>query len=1167
MIQRAFWKDFWRTLGKSVTRFLSILAITALGVGFYAGITATEPDMILSADRYYQAQNLADFSILSPLGFRPEDIEQIRQLPGIQTAEPRSFKDVFLADPAGRRLTVRLTGHDANDTLNRPLLLDGRLPEASGEIVLEGGGELNMTLDIPIGAILTASVPNGEKISDSLAGQTFTVVGHVQSPKYISMERGQTNIGDGSIDAYGLVSAADFVVERAMLVEVRTAASRSLVAYSEDYSRHLDELEPGLLAMGQAAVGAETAELRAELQENKDKLLGEKRQAEQKLVAAGLALRDAELQIGDGERELAEQEAIFRAELLEGETELEDGRKIYYDGVLDYLAGHDRWLAGYMAWQDSRAQLQQAQAELDQGKLKLEQGEKDLADAKLQLDAAREQLALLEQAITALRQIRAGIPASPGPGLPEAEFKRLLSLVREFSPELADYIETYYDPSDPDMLDQLRAFLDTSLAQLERTYQEGLAEYEAGLAEYEAGQQELARQKTAYEAGLAEVKAGQASLDKAKVQIDSGKAELDLARRRLDQAKVKLDAGELDLIRGELELDEELARGRAELEAARQELAEGRREYEAGKETLLAEIAKAEAEIREAQRQLVEIPQEWFVSTREANPGYSGFGDDAARIGAVARIFPVFFFLVAALVCLTTMTRMVEEERTQIGTLKALGYSTFAISAKYLAYALLASVSGSVIGLLTGFWIFPATIMNAYAIMYAIPEFITPPHVITGLLATGLALATTLLAALSASLNALKAVPAVLMQPKAPRPGKRIMLEQITPLWKRLSFSQKLAARNVFRYKQRLLMTVIGIAGCTALLLTGFGLKDSINAIVGKQFDEIFLYDGLVMSNTEKDGAEAELDAALSSEEGLESYLKTRSESVAVVVGHSSQTHAATLLVPSQSEPFERYFDLHERVSGRKLSLNSGGVIVSEKLADLLSLDVGDAITFRDTENRTYSAPVSGIAENYLTHYLFMSPQTFDQITFRTPESNGAVFILKDPDSFDASAFQERLLSHDTILGSMLTLSLAEEFAKTIGSLDLVVLVLIAAAGALAFVVLYNLISINITERIREIATIKVLGFRDREVSLYVFRENIVLTLIGTLAGLLLGVTLHRFVMDTMEIDSIMFGKTIHWTSFLFSLLLTALFSILVNAVMHGRLRKIKMVESLKSVE
>ena len=1167
MSRRAFWKDFWRTLRKSATRFLSIMAITALGVGFYAGITATEPDMILSADRYYQAQNLADFSILSPLGFRPEDIGQIRQLPGIQAAEPRYFKDVFLTDPAGQRLTVRLTSHAAGDRLNRPLLLDGRLPEAADEIVLEGGGELNMAAELPIGSSLTASVPNGEQLADSLASQTFTIVGHIQSPQYISMERGQTNIGDGTIDAFGLVSTSTFLAERVMLVQVRTEDSMALTAYTEAYDQHLDTLEHDLLAMGQAAVGAETAELRAKLQENKDKLLSEKRQAEQKLVAAGLALRDAELKIEDGERELAEQEARFRAELLDGKTELEDGRKAYYDGMLDYLAGYDSWLAGYLTWQNSREKLQQAQAELALGKLKLEQGEKDLASGKQQLDAANEQLAMLSQTVTALKQIRAGIPDSPGPGLSEADFARLLATVREFSPELADYIETYYDPNDPDMLEQLRAFLDTSLAQLERTYQEGLAEYQAGLSEYEAGKKELARQQAAYTAGLAEVRVGQASLDKGKIQIDSGKAELDLARRRLDQAKVKLDAGELDMIRGELELDEELARGRAELEAARPELAEGRSEYEAGKETALAEIAKAEAEIREAQRQLVEIPQEWFVSTREANPGYSGFGDDAARIGAVARIFPVFFFLVAALVCLTTMTRMVEEERTQIGTLKALGYSTFAISAKYLAYALLASSSGAVLGLLTGFWIFPATIMNAYAIMYAIPEFITPPHLATGLLATGLALATTLLAALSASLSALKAVPAVLMQPKAPRPGKRIILERIAPLWKRLSFSQKLAARNVFRYKQRLLMTVIGIAGCTALLLTGFGLKDSINAIVGKQFDEIFLYDGLVMIDTEKNGAEAELDSVLSGEEDLESYLKTRSESVAVVVGHSSQTHAATLLVPSQSESFERYFDLHERVSRQKLSLNSGGVIVSEKLADLLALDAGDTITFRDTENRTYSAPVSGITENYLTHYLFMSPQTFDQITFRTPASNGAVFTLKDPDAFDASAFQERLLAHDTILGSMLTLSLAKEFAKTIGSLDLVVLVLIAAAGALAFVVLYNLISINITERIREIATIKVLGFRDREVSLYVFRENIVLTLFGTLAGLLLGVTLHRFVMDTMEIDAIMFGKTIHWTSFLFSLLLTALFSVLVNAVMHGRLRKIKMVESLKSAE
>jgi hypothetical protein len=433
------------------------------------------------------------------------------------------------------------------------------------------------------------------------------------------MERGQTNIGDGSIDAYGLVSAADFVVERAMLVEVRTAG----IAVPCRLQRRLRP-PPGkagaeLLAMGQAAVAPRPPTAR--------RASGEQGQAAWRKAPGGtktgrrrVALRDAELQIEDGERELAEQEAIFRAKLLEGKTELEDGRKVYYDGMLDYLAGHDRWLAGYMAWQDSRDQLQQAQAELDQGKLKLEQGERTW----------RRQAAVgtRQGSADAARTGHHGptpnprrYPGQPGPGLPEAEFKRLLSLVREFSPELADYIETYYDPSDPDMLDQLRAFLDTSLAQLERTYQEGLAEYEAGLAEYEAGKQELARQKIAYEDGLAEVKAGQASLEQGKGpdrQRQSGACTWPGAR--LDQAKVKLDAGELDLIRGELELDEELAQGRDELEAARQELEKGAANTKRGKETRLAANRQGGGESARPSASWSRYPRNGSSRRREANP-------------------------------------------------------------------------------------------------------------------------------------------------------------------------------------------------------------------------------------------------------------------------------------------------------------------------------------------------------------------------------------------------------------------------------------------------------------------------------------------------------------------------------------------------------------------
>lgn len=1166
MAVSSFFKDFLRTLGKSLTRFLSIVAIIALGVGFFAGITATEPDMILSADRYYQQQNLADFSIISPIGFTDEDLAQIRLVPGVQTVQPGYFKDVFLTLEEGTRATVRLSSLAAEDTLNRPLVIEGRLPQQGGEVAIEAGALFNGSAAVEIGSILAVSLANDESLAEHLSVTELTVVGKVQSPLYISFDRGQTNIGDGTLDYYALTVPQSFALERFVQVAVRTADSASLMAYTAAYEQHLGPVETALGSLGIAVVGAETQQLRKELNNGKEELLQNKRAADKELSDAKMALREAELAILSGETELNRQESAYTEELTRQKEKLERGRADYHAGMMLYFAGYDQWLEGYTTWQEQRDRLTEAKMQLDDAQNQIDQGERELEAAQTQLSDAKQQLELLDQTVDALQQIRAAIPPD-APGLSQAEFDQLLESIRQFAPELATYIEAYYNPDDPAMLQQLADFIDASLAQLLQAQQEARADYEAGVAEYEAGVVLLAEKKREYDEGRKTVDQGLLQLNAGKAELDKGKAELDRSRVQLDKAKAELDEGELALIRGELKLQQELEQGRAELEEARNQLAEANQTYESQKEEALAKIAAAEEEIRTAERQLVEIPVQWFVYTRDANPGYSGFGDDARRIGAVARVFPFFFFLVAALVCLTTMTRMVEEERMQVGTLKALGYSNLAIAAKYLLYALLASLLGSIIGLLTGFWIFPATIMRAYGIMYQIPEFLTPPHFDKGVLSVGLAMGTTVFAALAASLNELRAVPAALMQPRAPKPGKRIFLEYVRPLWQRLSFSQKLAARNVFRYRQRLLMTVIGIAGCTALLLTGFGLKDSINAIVGKQFDEIFLYDGQLMINTENNGAEQELDRLLAANTDLSSSMKVMQESVTIVGENASMTHAASLVVPEDASRIDTYFDLHERQTGNQLSLFTGGAIISEKLADLMRLQTGDTLTFTDSENRTYTVPVSGIMENYLTHYIFMSAEAFDRITFRAPAYNGAVFNFTDATDMDEQAFQEDLLAHEVVLGSFFTGKLAEEFSKTIGSLNLVVLVLIISAGALAFVVLYNLISINITERVREIATIKVLGFRDLEVSAYVFRENVVLTVLGTLAGLLTGVFLHRYVMDTMEIDTIMFGKAIHWSSYLLSVLLTLLFSFLVNAVMHGRLRRIKMVESLKSVE
>lgn len=1169
MKRSSFVRDIRRSMLKSKARFLSILAIISLGVGFFAGINATEPDMVLSADRYYKDSRLADFRLISPLGFRLEDIEAVRQADGVEAVQEGYAKDVFLASASGATSVVRLFSYDEADYsgqkgLTVPQVREGRLPANPGEIAVESG--MNVPDEIQVGGTLTVSLPNGDELDKSLATSTFTVVGRIVSPMFIDFERGQTNIGDGSIAYFAYVPKQDFKMEKATDLFVRTNGTATLTAYSDAYKMHIEPIKDRFDELGLAAVGAQTQLLRDKLNEGKAELQTNKDKAEKELADGEQKLQDAEKKILDGEKELAANEKKYTQELADKRVLLEKGRADLNQGLIQYFAGYTRWLEGYISYLDGRDQLNVAKQQLDDAKVRIDQGEQDLALAKVQLDATRTALDTMKASLDSMKQTRDSLPAN-GTALTEAQFNALLADVRNFSPELADSLKQNFKYDDPGQVAQLRLSLDIAIIQMEQTYETQKKTYDSGLAQYNAGVTELAGARRQYENGLADYNAGLAKLNATKPELDRGKVELDAAKATLAESEAKLTAGEAALSQGEKDLLKNLDEGRTKLAEARIELAEGRSEFEVKKADALQQIADAEAKIRDSERQIIEIPDSWFVLTRDGNPGYSGYGDDARRIGAVAKVFPLFFFLVAALVCLTTMTRMVEEERGQIGTLKALGYSTFAISSKYLVYALSASLAGALIGLVIGFRLFPGVIMNAYGLMYQIPVRLMPDHPAYAAISILIAVVTTVAASLGATLQELRAHPAVLMQPKAPKPGKRIFLERIKPIWKRLSFSHKVTARNIFRYKQRFLMTVIGIAGCTALLVTGFGLRDSINAIMGKQFDEIFIYDGLLVTDTEKAPAERDLTQILGKDSQVKEYLGLLNETVSTLKSGSSRTFEASLIVPEDPEAFKRFYDLHERVSRKTLELPAEGAIISEKLADLLGVRTGGSLTYRDSENRTYTVRIAGIAENYLTHYVYLSPKAFDRLTFRSPDFNAAVFNVEEPDKIDEKAFKESLLSHDGVLGAIFTRGIAEEFNKMIGSLNFVVLVLILSAGALAFVVLYNLTNINITERIREIATIKVLGFRDKEVSAYVYRENIILTVIGTLGGLLLGFVLHRFVMGTMEIDTMMFGKNIKLLSYLLSAILTMAFTIVVNLFMFYQLKKINMVESLKSVE
>ncbi len=706
---------------------------------------------------------------------------------------------------------------------------------------------------------------------------------------------------------------------------------------------------------------------------------------------------------------------------------------------------------------------------------------------------------------------------------------------------------------------------DEKLADAEKTLTDGEEELEQGKKDLEDGKKQLSEartqldeQKTALDEQEEQLKTAEAQFGGSTPEIEAGKTKIAEAREQLSEGEKELETKESELAKAEETIKENETK-----------LADGRKDYEEAKKEAEDKIAEGEDKIAEAEADLaaLEFPA-WTVSDRNAMTDYSGYADNANQMKSLGAVFPVLFFLVAALISLTTMTRMVEEERTQIGTLKALGYSKSSIAGKYVFYALLATVGGSVLGVLAGEKIFPYVIIDAYRIMYQHMDGMVLDYQLDhALVASLVALFCTMAGTLSACGKELASTPAVLMRPPAPKEGKRVFLERIGFIWKHLSFSWKSTVRNLFRYKKRLFMTVFGIGGCMALLLVGFGLRDSIMDVVLLQYGEIQLYDGMLVLNEDASDAEVEaLKKDLSSrsdvEESMDVYMKKHAAK------GENGTCEVYLMMPEKLENFSDFIHTRNRITKEAYTLGDEGIILAEKTAKMLGVKNGGSITVESTEGKEVEVPVAEICENYMQNFAYISPGLYEKLFGSVPEANNILF--KGTDSSDEAAIEktgQELLKNKAALSVTYIGTLAERLNSMLGSLDVVIVVLIISAGMLAFVVLYNLNNININERKRELATLKVLGFFDGEVSSYVFRENILLTVFGCILGVVLGSALHRYVITTVEIESYMFGRIIKIPSYLLAIALTFGFSFLVNLLMHFKLKKIDMVESLKSVE
>lgn len=808
------------------------------------------------------------------------------------------------------------------------------------------------------------------------------------------------------------------------------------------------------------------------------------------------------------------QEVMDAIEAIRAERE-----QIRYDEIVD---------EANEALEDARQQVADAETELEDGKAEAEQeladARRQLADAQEEVDNGWQEIESSKEQLEASRQQLTDSQAEVDQG--QEELNANIDALNQQIDELNAAKEEYNSLAASGATD------DVTMATLNAMYEE--------------------------------IQKGEAAIAQAQDQIDSAKAELESGQEQINSGWDQITAGE-----------QELADAEAQLEEAEAEIADGWEEYYEGEAEAEAEIADGEQKIADAKEELADAENEindlekpeWYIYDRSNLPDYTGYGENADRMRAIGEVFPAIFFLVAALISLTTMTRMVEEQRTQIGTLKALGYERHSIAGKYLGYALLATVSGSVVGILFGEKVFPYIIINAYGIMYQHMSNINIPYNLEyGLGAAAAALASTLLATIFSCYKELKEQAAELMRPPTPKQGQRVMLERVKFIWKRLNFSWKASIRNLVRYKKRLFMTIFGIGGCMALMLVGFGLKDSIFAIVDIQYGEIQLYDGNIILSD--DATEEEKGSIISTLE-KDSKMAGSTEGILsqITVGNGEEWHDVYLDVPKNVEEFSEFVVLQDRVTNEKYELDDSGAVLTEKMATELDVEPGDTITIRDEDRGDLEVEISAVCENYMSHYLYMTPAYYEKVYGEQPDYNSIFYKTADRITEEAERIGEEALTLPGALSVSYTTDLREQVDNMLGALDEVIVVLIISAGMLAFVVLYNLNNINITERQRELATLKVLGFYNGEVAMYVYRENIVLTVLGAVFGIVLGKFLHGFIIVTVEIESVMFGRNIDLSSFIYGFLLTILFSLLVNGVMYFKLKKINMVESLKSVE
>ena len=1029
-------KSTLREIKRSLGRYLAIMAIVALGVGFFAGLKVTKEDMIATADKYLSEYDMYDFEMFSTLGFNDRSVEIISDAEGVKTAEGSVSKDILVEGNTGDSEVIKFMSLTRD--INTLRLKSGRLPERADECVVDAD-QLASSLDDESalsGEEIVLSGTNDEDDLDAFKYRRYKVVGTVTSPLYMNFERGSSEIGSGSVKGFAVIPEEGFDSE--YYTEVYVSLSEKAPSYSEEYEDLIDRTKPEVKKAGKTALSERHQEI---VDEAKEKLEKQKKK-----------YRDGVKEFRDEKKKAYDELASALSKIQKGEKELKDNRKKIKKG-----------------WKDLKANKKRLKKEAK----KLKSGNKELRSQQKKLDKQK----------AALAQQKAQLEAS-----------------KDYMPE------------------------------------------------------------EAYRQAMAKIAAGEKKLSKYQKKINKGYAKARTGAKKIRAGRKAIKAGRKTLKKGE----RELRKGEKKIKDARRKYRDGKRKADEKFAEAEADLASAKKKLDKAEKKIKKIKKgKSYVYGREINIGYSTFENNAGIVESIATIFPLFFFMVAALVCMTTMTRMIDEQRTQIGVLKALGYSNAAVLSEYMFYSGSAALAGAVAGFFIGCRVFPSVIWHAYGMMLNFAdrdvEYIINKPLLFG------SLITSLLCSMGATWFSCSqdftVAPAQLIRPKSPKAGKRILLERITPVWKRIGFLYKVSLRNIFRYKKRLFMMVAGISGCTALLIAGFGISTTVKNVARFQYDEISLYDyqmSFEKNMTDKRQAD------------FREYMGNRAEDILFIHSGGADITAGRYtttvdLISCGGEGLHDFVDLHDS-KGKIDFPGDGEIVVSRKFRDHYNVKVGDTLAVKEGSKRG-NFKVSGIADNFVYNYVYVSRDTYENVFGKEPAVKSA--FVKDTGKTDDeirndAAYAARYEDTGTV---SVNADMVDRVDDMMVSLDAVILAVILSAALLAFIVLYNLTNINITEREREIATIKVLGFYAPETSQYIFRENFFLTGISAVVGIPLGKALLDFVVDNIRIDLIFFVARITAMDYVKSVALTFLFAVIVAIVMYRKLYSVSMTESLKSAE